>query len=175
MPSPPLSPSATALDAPPVAARLTDAGSPPAAVGTFYDDPANLSEYPCEKPTTWPFAEQDRDGGGGAHDGRDSGTTPVNGRLPPAVIQHIVRENFPRLRLCYENGMRRNANLMGRITTQFVIDRAGMVSAAQAVCTSLPDPEVVRCVVDGFRGLAFPPPDGGMVTVVYPIEFSPGD
>jgi hypothetical protein len=30
-------------------------------------------------------------------------------------------------------------------------------------------------VVRGFGNLSFPQPEGGMVTVVYPIMFNPGD
>jgi hypothetical protein len=37
----------------------------------------------------------------------------------------------------------------------------------------LPDDEAVTCVVEAFRSLHFPPPDGGLVTVVYPITFEP--
>jgi hypothetical protein len=33
---------------------------------------------------------------------------------------------------------------------------------------------VLRGVLDGFRLLEFPRPDGGIVKVVYPIIFSPG-
>jgi hypothetical protein len=35
--------------------------------------------------------------------------------------------------------------------------------------------EVARCVVEAFGHLVFPHPEGGMVTVVYPIMFYPGD
>ncbi len=41
----------------------------------------------------------------------------------------------------------------------------------------MPDPEVVACVVRLYSDLHFPPPEGGgkgVVTVVYPIMFSPG-
>jgi len=33
---------------------------------------------------------------------------------------------------------------------------------------------VAVCVVTAFYGLEFPEPDGGIVTVVYPIMLSPG-
>ena len=46
------------------------------------------------------------------------GATQVNGRLPPEVIQRIVRQNFGRFRLCYENGLRNNPNLQGRVSVQ---------------------------------------------------------
>jgi hypothetical protein len=95
--------------------------------------------------------------------------------LPPAVIQRIVRQSFGRFRLCYENGMRSNPNLQGRIAVKFVIDLSGAVAMSADGGSDMPDQDVVQCVVRGFGKLHFPEPDGGMVTVVYPIQFSPGD
>jgi hypothetical protein len=103
------------------------------------------------------------------------GATQVNGRLPPEVIQRIVRQNFGRFRLCYENGMRNNPNLQGRVSVKFVIDRSGAVGMTADGGSDLPDQSVVQCVVRGFGNLSFPQPEGGMVTVVYPIMFNPGD
>ena len=116
---------------------------------------------------------------GGAHQTRSpslrQGATQVNGRLPPEVIQRIVRQNFGRFRLCYENGLRTNPNLQGRVAIKFVIDRSGSVSTASDGGSDLPDQSVVQCVVRGFGNLSFPQPEGGIVTVVYPIIFNPGD
>ena len=116
---------------------------------------------------------------GGAHQTKApslrQGATQVNGRLPPEVIQRIVRQNFGRFRLCYENGLRTNPNLQGRVSVKFVIDRSGSVSTASDGGSDLPDQGVVGCVVRGFGNLSFPQPEGGIVTVVYPISFSPGD
>jgi hypothetical protein len=39
----------------------------------------------------------------------------------------------------------------------------------------MPDQAVVGCVVRGFGNLSFPQPEGGIVTVVYPLIFNPGD
>ena len=103
------------------------------------------------------------------------GATQVSGRLPPEVIQRIVRQNFGRFRLCYENGLRNNPNLQGRVTVKFIIDRSGAVSMTADGGSDIPDGSVVGCVVRGFGNLSFPQPEGGMVTVVYPIMFNPGD
>lgn len=116
---------------------------------------------------------------GGAHQTKApqirQGNTTVNGRLPPEVIQRIVRQNFGRFRLCYENGLRNNPTLSGRVSVKFVIDRSGAVSTAQDGGSELPDQGVISCVVRGFGNLSFPQPEGGIVTVVYPITFSPGE
>ncbi|WP_104987837.1 AgmX/PglI C-terminal domain-containing protein [Sorangium cellulosum] len=101
------------------------------------------------------------------------GSTVVSGRIPPEVIQRIVRQNFGRFRLCYENGLRNNPNLAGRVSVAFVIGRDGAVSSVQSGSSDLPDAGVASCVVRAFYGLSFPPPDGGIVTVTYPILFNP--
>jgi hypothetical protein len=103
------------------------------------------------------------------------GTSTVNGRLPPEVIQRIVRQNFGRFRLCYENGLRNSPNLQGRVTVKFVIDRSGAVAMTADAGSDIPDSSVTQCVVRGFGNLSFPQPEGGVVTVVYPIMFNPGD
>ena len=102
------------------------------------------------------------------------GATSVSGRLPPEVIQRIVRQNFGRFRLCFENGLRNNPNLQGRVSVSFVIGVDGSVSSVGNGGSDLPDSAVVSCVVRSFGGLSFPQPEGGVVKVTYPIMFSPG-
>ncbi len=41
--------------------------------------------------------------------------------------------------------------------------------------SDLPDPVAVECILQGYKDLCFPQPEGGIVTVVYPIMFAPGD
>jgi hypothetical protein len=102
------------------------------------------------------------------------GATTVSGRLPKEVIQRIVRQNFGRFRLCYEKGLAANPNLQGRVSVRFVIDRNGAVSNVSNGGSSIPDSGVVSCVISAYYGLSFPKPEGGIVTVVYPISFEPG-
>ena len=50
----------------------------------------------------------------------------------------------------------------------------GPVTSAQNGGSDLPDSAAVSCVVRSFFGLSFPQPEGGIVTVSYPIMFTPG-
>ena len=97
----------------------------------------------------------------------------VNGRLPAEAVQRVIRQNFGRFRLCYEDGLRTNPSLRGRVSVKFVIDRSGGVSVASDGGSDLPDKNVVQCVVRGFQNLSFPEPTGGIVTVEYPLVLSP--
>jgi hypothetical protein len=105
---------------------------------------------------------------------REAGPVTTNGHLPAAVIQRIVRQNFGRFNFCYQNGLKSNPNLEGRVSVRFVIGRDGAVQfAADGGGSDIPDAAVRQCVVSSFTNLSFPPPDSGMVTVVYPLMFTP--
>ncbi|WP_437733471.1 AgmX/PglI C-terminal domain-containing protein [Sorangium sp. So ce1335] len=104
-----------------------------------------------------------------------AGATQVSGRLPPEVIQRIVRQGYGRFRLCYEQGLHRDAALQGRVAVRFTIDASGAVASARDGGSDLPDGAVVSCVIRAFHGLSFPAPEGGSVDVLYPLQFAPPD
>jgi hypothetical protein len=68
-----------------------------------------------------------------------------------------------------------NPQLKGRITIRFVIERDGSVRRVRIDDSTMPDADVMRCVLAEFAHLKFPEPDGGIVTVVYPIALTPAD
>lgn len=101
------------------------------------------------------------------------GVPQTNGHLPPEVIQRIVRQNDGRYRFCYQQALKTNPELAGRVTVKFLIARDGSVALSAEGGSDIPDPGVRQCVVSSFAQLSFPAPDSGVVTVVYPIVFSP--
>jgi hypothetical protein len=113
--------------------------------------------------------------GAGSAGAGSKAEVPRQGRLPPDVIQKIVRLHYGSFRKCYEDGLAKKETLTGRVTTRFSIDEDGAVRQVQNGGSDMPDQEVVRCVISEFRQLVFPRPEGGKVTVVYPIMFAPGE
>jgi hypothetical protein len=102
----------------------------------------------------------------------DECMTQVQGRLPPEAVQRVVRQSFGRMRACYEAGLVRDPELEGRIAVKFVIDRSGAVAMVSTTERTLMDSSVASCVERAFQQMSFPEPEGGIVTVVYPIVFS---
>jgi len=103
-----------------------------------------------------------------------AGGVTVLGGLPQETVMRTVRQNFGRFRLCYEKGLAQNAALAGKVELRFVIERDGAVSrVVSGAGTDLPDPEVVKCATNALNGVAFPLPQGGPATVVFPISFEP--
>lgn len=113
----------------------------------------------------------------------------TSGRLPPQAIQGAIRERFPLVAKCYEAGLARDPKLAGRVLVRLVIGPDGKVTDASAVTGDaaktadvmtpgdaplppLQDTKVTACVVDVLRQTVFPAPDGGPVTVVYPVTLT---
>lgn len=98
----------------------------------------------------------------------------AQGRLPPEVIQRTVRTILPRLRQrCYEPALRTNPRLQGRVVVRFVITRDGSVALLSDGGSDLVNREVVGCYVRSFQALRFPMPEGGHVTVSFPVHLTP--
>lgn len=104
------------------------------------------------------------------------GATTVSSGLPPEVIQRIVRQNFGRFRFCYENALRNNPTLAGRLTVSFTIDATGAVQKAHENGATIGDKALIACVVRGFANLSFPAPSTRAdVNVSYPLIFAPSE
>ena len=98
---------------------------------------------------------------------------PVTNYIPPSIIMQPIRARAGCFRGCYQAGLARNPALTGRIATRFVIDMDGWVRRARIVSDELGDADVADCVRRAFIGLRYSEPEGGTVTVVYPLQFSP--
>lgn len=96
------------------------------------------------------------------------------GHLDAAEVQRIVRHNYGRFRLCYEQNLSCSPNLEPRIAVRFVIDIDGQIKQVTLVSSDAASSALTACVIGAFREIAFPPPKGGTVSVVYPIMFSAG-
>lgn len=101
-----------------------------------------------------------------------AGVTVIAG-FPPEVVLRIVRQHFGRFRIAFEDGLKRNSALAGRIVVKFTIGPDGSVLQASEEGSSLPDAKVIQEVVRSFMSMEFPRPEGGAVIVTLPIDFAP--
>ncbi len=88
------------------------------------------------------------------------------------VIRRIVRQDQGRFRLCYERALRHDPDLRGRIHVRFIIGKDGTVDSVTTT-GDIPNRDMIACVADQFRKIRFPQPEGGSVSVHYPLKFSP--
>jgi len=102
--------------------------------------------------------------------------------IEPEYIQQEVRKDFfPLAQKCYADMSARVPDAGGSVVLAFDIvgnkNIGGIVEQVDVLNKStLRDPEFIDCMRQSFLSVTFPPPEGGgMVTVEYPILFSPED
>jgi outer membrane biosynthesis protein TonB len=77
------------------------------------------------------------------------------------------------IKACYENALKRNPNLKGKISIRFTILETGGLSEIAAAQNGLGSPEVAACIVQTMRTWRTQFRPSGPVTVEYPFVFSP--
>ncbi len=96
------------------------------------------------------------------------------GEFDAKLVTAEVKKRLRAIQICYEQQLRRNPGLQGKVTVQFTIEQSGTVSKANATENTTNDPQVASCVVDTVKRFRFNPgPEGGSVTYSYPFVFAP--
>lgn len=96
----------------------------------------------------------------------------VRGSLSKEAIRRTIQRHLNEVRFCYENALRTQPELAGRVQVAFVITTAGEVQQANVVESGLHNSGVERCIAEAVKRWTFPAPDGGgYVTVRYPFVF----
>jgi hypothetical protein len=91
----------------------------------------------------------------------------------PVEVSRVIEQASGRYRACYEEGLRTNPSLAGRVSIRLEIERDGSVTRAEDAGSNLPDASVVQCVVHRVGSLTFPRHEGDRITVVHPVFFGP--
>ncbi|HSC86013.1 MAG TPA: AgmX/PglI C-terminal domain-containing protein [Polyangiaceae bacterium] len=95
------------------------------------------------------------------------------GHMPKKSVQELVRSHFDTFQGCYRQGLKRQRELAGDVTVRFLIGHDGKVTHAGLERLTLRDCDVAECIVDDLEKIMFPPPEHGVVTMIYPIHFEP--
>ena len=94
------------------------------------------------------------------------------GLMDPGDVAKVVNRKLGAIKGCYEQALKRDPTLAGKVTIRFTISGSGKVTNARAVRNEL-GAQVGSCMERAFRRFRFPPPDGGTVTFEYPFLFTP--
>jgi hypothetical protein len=100
-----------------------------------------------------------------------AGDPRVDGGPGKAAIRRAISNNRARFRYCYEQGLKRNPALAGRMVVSFTIASDGRVLSSRKVGSTLGDAKVEQCVVRKMGGVRFPKFPSGTARVTYPFQF----
>ena len=98
---------------------------------------------------------------------------PITNRIPPEIVMRPIATRAACLRACYQRALAAKPNLQGRVAIRLVIDEDGWLRRTSVWQNELGDSEVATCLAQELVGLQFPQPEGGKVTVIYPLELTP--
>jgi len=117
-------------------------------------------------------------GGGGVPDGtaggRVSGSSAGrNDYRSNESLLGVIRRYAPGIQICYDNELKRNPGLRGKLVVSLVVLANGTVSEAGIVEDSLKSPSVRECVLAQIRGWRFPAIPSGSTSFKTPFVFTP--
>lgn len=104
----------------------------------------------------------------------------ASGTIDQGAVVNVIRSRTNVFRTCYQNQLAREPQLRARVRVRFVVDAAGLVSAASSTAVAESgDPERVgdlaRCLEGVVRGTTFPArPGGAPAEVSMPFVFAQG-
>ena len=99
-----------------------------------------------------------------------------------STIDERIKDYVSDIQACYEQALKKDSGVHGRVVMRFDIDQKGKVVNLETQENSLSSPEFTKCLVDVFSNMQFPT---GMqsdsvgsngtknVSVSYPLLFSP--
>jgi hypothetical protein len=93
-------------------------------------------------------------------------------RIPPETVQAVLRSHYGAVVSCYQAGLSKNSSLAGTVTVKIVASAGGATQQAVDEGSTLPDKDVVACVVGEIAKASYPA-GGGVLTVLYPIQLAP--
>jgi len=93
--------------------------------------------------------------------------------IDQAKLAAFVRARMGLIKACYENALKRNPSLRGKISIRFTILETGGIADIQAAVNSLGSPEVASCITNTMRTWRTQFRPSGPVTVEYPFVFAP--
>ncbi len=100
------------------------------------------------------------------------------GSVDRQAIKDAMTRMKPLIRACYEQGLKHDPSLAGRVVVEFEIsgeEGKGVVKQGSVVESEAASPFFEACVLQKVSGLDAPAPEGGgVVKVRYPFLFDPG-
>jgi TonB family protein len=96
------------------------------------------------------------------------------GEFDSNLVVSTIKTRLRAIQMCYEQQLRRNPTLAGKVTVEFTIQPRGNVTDVKVKDNTTGDSAVATCVANTVGLFRFNPgPEGGSVSYSYPFVFAP--
>lgn len=97
----------------------------------------------------------------------------ASGNTRAQSVRGTVRENLAAVKSCYDDSVKKNPNLAGKVVLEWDVDDTGSVKRALVKTSTLNDPDTENCMLDKLKATKFPPAAKGITTnIIYPFVFA---
>ena len=90
-----------------------------------------------------------------------------------ADLKSAMASKAGQARSCYQNALRNDSTLAGRMTVGIRVGLNGLACSAAVTSDGMGNPQVATCVTRLFQAGKYPPPKGGCVDMAVPMNFTP--
>jgi TonB family protein len=111
--------------------------------------------------------------GGGSPNGNVGGSSNANSYRSNESLLGVVRRYAPGIQFCYDNELKKNPGLRGKLVVAITVLASGEVSEASVVENSLGAKAVTDCMLAQIRGWRFPAIPYGVTSFRAPFVFTP--
>ena len=120
----------------------------------------------------WEVSTGEAAGDAGAPPTAAVGAAQASGEIDPQAVLALLRAEEPEARRCYEDALRGDPRLRGRVEVRFTLSVDGRIT--DALASGPPGFRAVgHCVVGHLRSLQWPAARGASVDFVFPYRFAP--
>ncbi|RKG73171.1 energy transducer TonB [Corallococcus sp. CA049B] len=95
--------------------------------------------------------------------------------VKPKDLARYIQSRKASIQRCYENGLKRDPSLKGKVMVRFDLTPQGRASNVEVEESTLRSDEVINCIKTTMRAWTFPFKPSDDVPVSYPFIFSPGE
>ena len=139
-----------------IVAATRESAPPPKKSVSAPGDP--LAEPPAEEPTPTPKTP--------------TGPAATDPATSPAV-RDVIAKNRSRFKACFEKTLAADPKAKGTVRVTVKLGPTGDVVSSIGESDDAP-PAMTSCIVNAFKTMKFPPPEGGSATFVMPISLKAG-
>lgn len=87
-------------------------------------------------------------------------------------VRQVMRTNGPLFQKCYEEGLKKDPKIEGKVVLMWTVGTDGKVISAEVKESELKSAVAEKCMVSAVKTLKFPKPLNGIDTrIVYPLSF----
>jgi len=100
----------------------------------------------------------------------------VSAKDRKALVMQTISRYYPELKACYQEGLRRNSSMKGKVVVGWSMDKNGQVVGAEMQSSQLKNEGVEKCMLGRMSNWRFPPQaklQGSSDRMTYTFQFVP--